>query len=74
MTFINFGAYSYVDSNILGPKDCKRIKTRIDAFVYNYFASEELENLKKYPDVQKRKSEFLDKADKLANIYKVVCK
>lgn len=72
MNFISFGAYSYVESNILDPKDCNRIKTRIDAFVYNYFVSEE--SLKKYPDVKQRQDEFLDKADKLSNIYKVVCK
>ena len=74
MTFISFAAYSYVESNILNSKHCNKIKMRIDAYVFNYFASEELEKLKKYPDVKQRQAEFLDKADKLSNIYRVVCK
>ena len=70
MIFINFGVNSS-DNDYF--KDCKKLRNEIEKNIYNYFANFEKENLRKYPDHKERARDFLDIANKQANVYNAIC-
>ena len=68
---ISFSANS---SNNKFFNDCKKLKEEIEGNIYNYFANLEKENLRKYPDHKERARDFLNVANKQANVYIAICK
>jgi hypothetical protein len=68
--FISFGANSSDNEYF---RDCKKLKNNIEFNIYNYFANFEKENLRKEPDHKERALNFLDLANKQANIYTAIC-